>query len=93
MLDTVVFSGDDVCCSVAFGTLVSVFVFSVMWSELLFFSGPSSKNVRSRIKDGANLLLQVTNKLTVTVAERVINVMITGNLDCCNLMLNGMYHG
>ena len=27
-------SGDDVCCSVVFGTLVGVFVFSVMWSEL-----------------------------------------------------------
>ena len=34
MLDTVVMSGDDVCCSVVFGTLVGVFVFSVMWSEL-----------------------------------------------------------
>ena len=33
MLDTVVMSGDDVCCSVVFGTLVGVFVFSVMWSE------------------------------------------------------------
>ena len=31
MLDTVVMSGDDVCCSVVFGTLVGVFV----WSELL----------------------------------------------------------
>ena len=35
MLDTVVISGDDVCCSVVLGTLVDVFVFSVMWSELL----------------------------------------------------------
>ena len=31
MLDTVVISGDEVCCSVVFGTLVGVF--SVMWSE------------------------------------------------------------
>ena len=38
MLDTVVMSGDDVCCSVVFGTLVGVFVFSVMWSELLMAS-------------------------------------------------------
>ena len=30
-----VISGDDVCCSVVLGTLVGVFVFSVMWSELL----------------------------------------------------------
>ena len=36
MLYTVVISGEDVCCSVVFGTLV--FVFSVMWSELLMAS-------------------------------------------------------
>ena len=35
MLDTVVISGDDVCCSVVFGTLVDVFMFSVMYSKLL----------------------------------------------------------
>ena len=31
-------SGEDVCCSVVFATLVGVFVFSVMWSELLMIS-------------------------------------------------------
>ena len=43
MLDTEVISGDDVCCSVVFGTLVGVFVFSVMWSdsELLMTSAIS----------------------------------------------------
>ena len=41
MLDTVVMSGDCVCCSVVFGTLVGVFVFSVMWSELLMTSAIS----------------------------------------------------
>ena len=41
MLDTVVKSGDDVCCSVVLGTLVGVFVFSVMWSELLMTSAIS----------------------------------------------------
>ena len=39
MLDTVVISGEDVCCSVGFGTLVRVF--SVMWSELLMTSAIS----------------------------------------------------
>ena len=34
-------SGDDVCCSVVFGTLVGVFVCSVMWSELLITSAIS----------------------------------------------------
>ena len=38
MLDTVAISGDAVCCSVVIGTLVDVFVFSVMWSELLMTS-------------------------------------------------------
>ena len=41
MLDTVVMSGDDVSCSVVFGTLVGVFVFSVMWFELLMTSAIS----------------------------------------------------
>ena len=34
MLATVVISGEKVWCSVLFGTLVDVFVFNVMWSEL-----------------------------------------------------------
>ena len=41
MLDTVVMSDDDVCCSVVCCTLVGVFVFSVMWSELLITSAIS----------------------------------------------------
>ena len=45
VLDTVVMSGDDVCCSVVFGTLVGVFVFSVMWSELLMTSAISCPEV------------------------------------------------
>ena len=35
VLDTVVIPGADVCCSMVFGTLVGVFVSSVMWSDLL----------------------------------------------------------
>ena len=41
MIDTLVMSGDDACCSVVFGTLVGVFVFSVMWAELLMTSAVS----------------------------------------------------
>ena len=37
----VVLCGDDVCCSVIFVTLVGVFVFSVMWFELLMTSAIS----------------------------------------------------
>ena len=35
MLDTVLISGEDVCCSVVIGTLVGVSVFSVIWSGLV----------------------------------------------------------
>ena len=38
MLDSVVISDDDVCCSVVFSTLVGVLVLSVMGSELLMTS-------------------------------------------------------
>ena len=41
VLDTVINSGEDVYCSVVFGTLIGVFVFSVMWSELLMTSAIS----------------------------------------------------
>ena len=41
MLDTVEISGEEVCCSVMFGTLVGVFVFSVVCSELLMISAIS----------------------------------------------------
>ena len=41
MLDTVVISGEDICCSVVLGTLVGVLVFSVRWSELLMTSAIS----------------------------------------------------
>ena len=41
MLDTVVISGENVCCSAVFGTLVGVFMFSVAWSELLMTSANS----------------------------------------------------
>ena len=36
-----VISGEDVCCSVVFGSLVGVFVLIVMWSELLVTSAIS----------------------------------------------------
>ena len=38
MLDTVVISGEDVCCSVVFCTLVGMFELYVMWCELLMTS-------------------------------------------------------
>ena len=38
MLDTVVISVEDVCCSVVFSTLVGVSVFGVIWCELLMTS-------------------------------------------------------
>ena len=38
MLDPVVISGEDVCCSLLFYTPVGVSVYSVIWSELLMTS-------------------------------------------------------
>ena len=41
MLDTVVISGEDVCCCAVFGTLVGMSVFNCIWSELLMTSAIS----------------------------------------------------
>ena len=41
VLDTVVISGEELCCSVVFDTLVGVFMSSVMWSKLLMASAIS----------------------------------------------------
>ena len=38
VFDIVVISGVYVCCSVVFGTLIGVSLFSVIWSELLMTS-------------------------------------------------------
>ena len=46
VLDTVVISVDDFCCSVVFDTLVSVFEFSVMWSEFIVLCGHQCTNAR-----------------------------------------------
>ena len=41
MLHAVVIYGEHICCSVVFGSVVGVFVFSIMWSELLMTSAIS----------------------------------------------------
>ena len=41
MIDTVVISGDEFCCSVVIGTLVGMSVFSVLWCDLLMTSAIS----------------------------------------------------
>ena len=41
VLDTVVISGEDVCCSAGCDTLVGVSVFSVIWFDLLMPSAIS----------------------------------------------------
>ena len=46
--------------------------------------GPGRKEMNGR------LINVIRNKLTVPVAERVINVMVIGNLDSCHLLLNGI---
>ena len=58
MVDTVVVSGEDVCWSVVFGTLVGVFVFSVMWSKLLMTSAICCYQCTSAIKWSVRLHLR-----------------------------------
>ena len=58
VLNTVVISGEDVCCSVVIGTLVGVLVFSVMWSELLVFVVLCGHQYTSAIKWGVRLHLR-----------------------------------
>ena len=41
-----VISGEYVCCSSVFGTMVGVSVFSVIWSELRIISAISAISVR-----------------------------------------------
>ena len=58
--------------------------------------GPSSKmshHVSKMLQTCTYKLLLINvirNRLTVTVAERVISAMVTGNLDFCNSLFNGI---
>ena len=64
MLDTEVIYGDDVCCSVVFGTLVGVF--SVLWSDLLMpsaISCPLSSSVYEYQRVGCALTSPVRTEL------------------------------
>ena len=54
--------GDDVCCSLVFGTLVGVFVFSVMWSELLMTSAISC-HLRSSVHECQRVECAFTSRL------------------------------
>ena len=58
MLDTAVISGENVFCSVVSDTLVGVFVFCVMWSELLMTSAISCHRCTSAIKWNVGLHLR-----------------------------------
>ena len=71
MLDTVVISGEDFCCSVVFGTLVGVFVFSVMWSELLMTSAISCPLWSS--------VYECHNEVTSTLSIPLINISHLGS--------------
>ena len=54
-----VISGKDVCCSVVFGTLVGVSVFSVMWSQLVVLHGHQCTSTREWSDD---ICMCVVNK-------------------------------
>ena len=77
MSDTVVMSGDDVCCSVVFGTLVGVFVFSVMWSELLMTSAISCP-LWSSVYEYKRLECAFTSPVTT-----VCGMIVMYGMQCC----------
>ena len=80
MLDTVVMSGDDVCCSVVFGTLVGVFVFSVMWCELLITSAISCALWSSVYECGMFVMYCMQCCMSVSAVLECVDVMCRGGI-------------
>ena len=106
VLGTVVLSGEDVCCSVLFGTLVGVFVFSRMWPELLMASAicyPLWSSVYEHKRVGCVFTSPVTTECGMFVMycmQWCISVICLGLLMCtltiwsyvlCVLIVEGMY--
>ena len=73
MLDTVVISGDDVCCKEVFGTRVGVFVFSVMSSELLMTSA-----INCPLWSYSVSKLTIMSSISVRVPESGVCLHISG---------------
>ena len=79
VLDTVMTSGEDVCFSVVFGTLIGV-LSSVMWSELLMTSAISCHHctsarelsVRSHLRCGMFMLYAVLHVHVCCFVVRVV---------------------
>ena len=83
VLDTVI-SGEDVCCSVVFGTLVGVFAFSGMWSELLVISAISCP-LWSSVYDSHNVECAFTSPVRTVCGMSVLCCM-----QCCMSVSAGL---
>ena len=75
MLDTVVISGNDVCCRVVFGILVGVFMFSVMW---LLMTSSSSYLMWSSVYEGQRVEVAFTSPVRAECGMFVMYCM-----QCC----------
>ena len=87
MLGTVTIPGEDVCCSVMFGTLFGMSVFSVMWSELLITSAIScplwssvydSKTVECVHISGEDIVWYICDVLYAVLYVRVNCFVVRG---------------
>ena len=88
-----VISGDDVCCSVVFGTLVGVFGCSVKWSELLMTSAItcplwSSVYECQRVECAFTSPLRTEWGMFVIVMFSVVNVFLD-HLKFCVVCIDG----
>ena len=54
--------GNDVCCSVVFDTLVGVFMFSAIWSELLMTSAISCPLVISVLMSESGVCVHISSE-------------------------------
>ena len=88
MLDTVVMYGEDVCCSVVFGTLVGVF--SVMWSELLMTSTISCP-LWSSVYECHTVECAFTSPVRTELAEST-SVFDSWSSRPCDVSLNRMHY-
>ena len=87
VLDTVLITGEDVCCSVVFGTWFGVYVFSVMWSELLMTSAISCA-LWSSVYEWQRLDCAFTSpvRLSIIIIIIIYSMFMMCCMHCCMSM-------
>ena len=90
---TVLIFVDDICCSVVFGTLFGVFVFSVMWSELLMTSTISCPLLSSvyecqRVECAFTSLVRTESSMFVMYCMQLC-MSVSAVLECVGVLSRG----